>query len=96
VSSSKPSGFSRAVLLFAVQFYRIFLSAFFGGSCKFYPSCSVYAQQAISLHGARRGSWLALKRLGRCHPFTRGGVDLVPEPKDLVEHCGIQSEESAR
>ena len=96
MSSSKPSGFSRAFLLFAVQFYRIFLSVFFGGSCKFYPSCSVYAQQAISLHGARRGSRLALKRLGRCHPFTRGGVDLVPDACELNEPFEIRSQESAR
>jgi uncharacterized protein len=62
-----------------VQFYRIFLSHFFGGACKFYPSCSKYAQEAIARHGARRGILLALKRLGRCRPFTRGGFDPVPE-----------------
>jgi putative membrane protein insertion efficiency factor len=62
-----------------VQFYRIFLSHFFGGACKFYPSCSRYAQEAIARHGARRGILLALKRLGRCRPFTRGGFDPVPD-----------------
>lgn len=62
-----------------VQFYRTFLSHFFGGACKFYPSCSKYAQEAIARYGARRGIVLALKRLGRCRPFTQGGFDPVPD-----------------
>jgi len=69
-------------LLLLVRFYLVFLSPFFGGACKFYPSCSNYAAEAIARHGARRGLVLALKRLLRCHPFTRGGVDLVPDPGD--------------
>jgi uncharacterized protein len=67
------------MLLAFVGFYRIFLSPFFGGACKFYPSCSKYAQEAIARHGARRGIALALKRLGRCRPFTKGGFDPVPD-----------------
>ncbi|MGB8542547.1 MAG: membrane protein insertion efficiency factor YidD [Candidatus Acidiferrales bacterium] len=67
------------VSLALVQFYRTFLSHFFGGACKFYPSCSKYAQEAIARHGARRGIVLALKRLGRCRPFTEGGFDPVPD-----------------
>jgi putative membrane protein insertion efficiency factor len=67
------------VSLALVQFYRIFLSHFLGGACKFYPSCSKYAQEAIARHGARRGIVLALKRLGRCRPFTQGGFDPVPD-----------------
>jgi putative membrane protein insertion efficiency factor len=66
-------------LLFLVRAYIVFLSPFFGGACKFYPSCSNYAREAIEHHGARRGTALALKRLLRCHPFTRGGIDLVPD-----------------
>jgi len=62
-----------------VRFYQIFLSPFLGGACKFYPSCSNYAQEAIAKHGAKRGGLLALRRLGRCRPFTQGGVDLVPD-----------------
>jgi len=69
-------------LLAFVQFYKIFFSPFLGGACKFYPSCSNYAQEAIELHGARRGAWLALKRLGRCRPFTQGGFDPVPDAAD--------------
>ena len=70
-------------LLAFVQFYKIFFSPFLGGACKFYPSCSNYAQEAIELHGARRGAWLALKRLGRCRPFTKCGFDPVPDAEDL-------------
>lgn len=70
---------ARWILLFLVRFYITFLSAYFGGACKFYPSCSQYAQEAIARHGPARGLWLALKRLGRCRPFTQGGYDPVPE-----------------
>ena len=66
-------------LLMAVRVYQMFFSALMPSACKFYPTCSHYAADAVRLHGARRGSWLALRRLARCHPFTRGGVDLVPD-----------------
>jgi uncharacterized protein len=67
------------IVLFLLRCYIVFLSPFFGGACKFYPSCSNYGWEAVSRHGARRGMVLALKRLLRCHPFTKGGVDLVPD-----------------
>jgi hypothetical protein len=73
------------LLLLFVRFYQIFLSPFLGGACKFYPSCSRYAQEAIEMHGAQRGAWLAMKRLGRCRPFTKGGFDPVPEVMDEKE-----------
>lgn len=78
------------LLLLLVRFYQIFFSPFLGGACKFYPSCSRYAQEAIAVHGARRGAWLAMKRLGRCRPFTKGGFDPVPEPEQdaAMEVCG--------
>jgi uncharacterized protein len=75
--------FGKWWLLAFVRFYKIFFSPFLGGACKFYPSCSNYAQEAIELHGARRGGWLALKRLGRCRPFTKGGFDPVPDAEEL-------------
>jgi len=75
----RPRSLPAALLLAFVRFYIVFLSPFFGGACKFYPSCSNYAEEAIARHGARRGLALATKRLLRCHPFTRGGVDLVPD-----------------
>ena len=69
-------------LLFTVRVYQAFFSAMMPSACKFYPSCSHYAAEALRIHGARRGSWLALRRISRCHPFTRGGVDLVPDAAD--------------
>jgi hypothetical protein len=62
--------------------YIVFLSPFFGGACKFYPSCSRYGYEAIARHGAWRGSVLAIKRLLRCRPFTKGGFDPVPDVDD--------------
>ena len=79
VETSNRSSMGRWALLLFVRAYIVFLSPFFGGACKFYPSCSNYAREAIERHGARRGTVLALKRLLRCHPFTRGGIDLVPD-----------------
>jgi uncharacterized protein len=73
-------------LLAAIRVYQMFFSASMPSACKFYPSCSQYAAIALQLHGARHGSWLALRRLARCHPFTRGGVDLVPDTTDCP--CG--------
>lgn len=58
--------------------YRIVVSPLLGPRCRFYPSCSAYALEAVQVHGAVRGSWLALRRLSRCHPFHPGGVDPVP------------------
>jgi uncharacterized protein len=70
-------------LLFAVRVYQSFFSALMPSACKFYPSCSHYAAEALRIHGARRGSWLALRRVSRCHPFLRGGVDFVPAAADF-------------
>jgi putative membrane protein insertion efficiency factor len=81
---------ARWLLLLLVRFYQIFFSPFLGGACKFYPSCSRYAQEAIATHGARRGAWLALKRLLRCRPFTKGGFDPVPEP-DVANRVGARA-----
>src|SRR5258708_12931911 len=71
-------------LLFAVRLYQAFFSVLMPSACKFYPSCSHYAVEAVRIHGARRGSWLALRRLSRCHPFTPGGVDLVPDTSQFL------------
>jgi len=70
---------ARLLRLF-VRLYQWTLSPFLGGACRFYPTCSAYAEEAIRLHGALRGGWLAVRRVARCHPFHPGGVDLVPEP----------------
>jgi len=70
-------------LVFAVRVYQSFFSALMPSACKFYPSCSHYAADAVRIHGAWRGSWLALRRVSRCHPFAPGGVDLVPDAADF-------------
>jgi uncharacterized protein len=70
-------------LLFAVRVYQAFFSGLMPSACKFYPSCSHYTAEALRLHGARRGTWLVLRRLARCHPFTPGGVDLVPSAIEI-------------
>jgi putative membrane protein insertion efficiency factor len=61
-----------------VHAYQLLLSPFSGGACRFHPTCSAYAIEAIDQHGLRRGSWLALKRVARCHPLGRHGLDPVP------------------
>jgi hypothetical protein len=73
------------ILLGMLGLYRGWLSpalhAAFPSGCKYRPTCSEYAQEAIALHGAGQGTWMALKRLLRCHPLARGGFDPVPLPK---------------
>jgi len=78
---SAAKSFASFTLLFLIRCYIIFLSPFFGGACRFEPSCSKYAYEAIARHGAWRGFLLAGNRLLRCNPFTRGGFDPVPAPE---------------
>lgn len=66
------------VLLLLVGGYRRWVSPLLGPRCRFAPSCSAYAAEAVTVHGAGRGSWLALRRIARCHPFHPGGHDPVP------------------
>ena len=73
----------KQVLLVLIKCYQLCFSPFFGGQCRFYPSCSAYAAEAIDTHGVVRGTWLALRRLLRCHPWHPGGVDPVPKKKRL-------------
>jgi putative membrane protein insertion efficiency factor len=63
-----------------VRAYQLVLGPFLGGACRFEPSCSVYAVEAISTHGLIRGIWLAARRIARCHPLGRAGYDPVPPP----------------
>jgi len=68
----------RKLLIGLVRLYQWCLSPFLGQSCRFYPSCSNYAIEAISKHGALKGGYLAICRIGRCHPWCEGGHDPVP------------------
>jgi putative membrane protein insertion efficiency factor len=72
------------VLLALIRGYRNFVSPALPPSCRYTPSCSAYAAEAIAVHGAGRGSWLALRRLLRCHPFHVGGHDPVPPRVDAA------------
>jgi putative membrane protein insertion efficiency factor len=65
-------------LQFLIRSYQVLISPYLGSSCRFTPSCSAYAMEAIRKHGSLKGGWLALKRIGRCHPFCDGGYDPVP------------------
>jgi putative membrane protein insertion efficiency factor len=69
---------SARIGLAAVRSYQLLLSPFAGGACRFEPSCSQYACDAIERHGLARGGWLALRRVARCHPFAQPGIDPVP------------------
>jgi putative membrane protein insertion efficiency factor len=71
----------RALLIGGIHLYRFTLSSALGNQCRFYPSCSHYAEDAIKLHGAAKGTVLAAWRIVRCGPLTKGGVDHVPVPR---------------
>lgn len=70
-----------ALLIALVRFYQLFLSPVMGNNCRFYPTCSSYMIEAIRTHGALKGLWLGTRRILRCHPYSDGGLDPVPEPK---------------
>ena len=78
----------RLALIAATRLYRATLSGFFGGQCRFHPSCSVYAEDAIRARGALVGSALAVWRILRCQPFGAGGLDPAPHPYDALAHRG--------
>ena len=108
-----PSNFSRvfrlprAVLIGILVSYRRLISPLYGPVCRFFPSCSAYALEAVTVHGAAKGSWFAARRLCRCHPWNDGGVDHVPsggrrfapgeEPQIVVlNHPVIPADEESR
>jgi hypothetical protein len=74
-------GFAARCLAAVVRFYQLGISPLLGPSCRFAPTCSEYAREALTEHGAWRGGWLALRRLLRCNPFCEGGYDPVPAPR---------------
>lgn len=76
----------RWLILQLIRGYRYLLSPWLGSHCRFYPSCSCYAQTAVERFGALRGSGMALMRLSRCHPWSPGGIDEVPEKESGHPH----------
>lgn len=68
----------KSLLIACIRIYQVCISPMLGPHCRFHPTCSAYAIEAIRVHGVMRGSWLAVRRIGRCHPFHPGGVDPVP------------------
>jgi uncharacterized protein len=77
LAPARPSAIAR-VLVALIGGYRRFVSPLLAPRCRFEPSCSAYALEAVREHGALRGTWLAVRRIGRCHPFHPGGFDPVP------------------
>ena len=68
----------KTLLIALLRFYRYAISPMLGRNCRFHPTCSEYAIEAVQRYGALRGGWLAARRVGRCHPFNPGGYDPVP------------------
>ena len=87
---------ARLALLGLIRLYRVTLSGWLGGQCRFYPTCSRYAEDAIRLHGAMRGGLMAAWRIARCGPFTRGGVDHVPTRRHVPEYDAVIHAEPGR
>ena len=82
-------------LIWFVKLWRRVMSPGYGEVCKFHPSCSAYGLRALEVHGGIRGSWLIIRRLGRCHPWSQGGVDYVPGTPEAQEWA-IQETSTSR
>lgn len=78
----------RTVLKNLILVYRRFVSPALAPHCRYHPTCSAYALEAIDTHGAARGAWLTMKRIARCHPWHAGGFDPVPQPTEPHRHNG--------
>jgi putative membrane protein insertion efficiency factor len=86
------SKFFTYLLLAPIQLYRWCITPVLGSRCRFYPSCSKYAQTAIKCHGPVKGSGLAIKRICRCHPYSQGGIDFVPGSEEEQQYLREQAE----
>jgi len=79
------------LLIGFLKAYRLLISPLYGNVCRYYPSCSAYALRAVSVHGAIKGSWLTVRRLLRCHPWSPGGYDPVPGTPEFDEEMREQA-----
>jgi uncharacterized protein len=77
------------ILIGVFRLWQLLASPTYGQTCRFYPTCSAYGVEAVRVHGAARGGWMAARRVARCHPWNPGGVDPVPPPKRKHDgnHC---------
>lgn len=82
------TNFFRAIVILPIRLYQIMLSPILPPACRFYPTCSSYAMEAIKIHGVIAGGWLAIKRLCRCHPWGGYGFDPVPKKKSRSSDAG--------
>ena len=80
--------FAKAVVLSLLRAYKGFISPMLAPACRYVPTCSEYAIEAVDHFGAARGGWMTMKRVLRCHPFVKGGYDPVVGPKDPTHHDG--------
>lgn len=78
----------KQILILFVRAYQVLLSPLLPAACRYHPTCSHYAIEALEKHGALRGGWLAVKRIARCHPFRAGGFDPVPDPPSAPSRDG--------
>jgi putative membrane protein insertion efficiency factor len=91
-SEGRRIGLGARIALTLIGAYRLLLSPLFGRNCRYHPTCSDYAGEAITRHGLLRGGWMGLRRIGRCHPFRQGGYDPVPDAaSNPVNSSGISS-----
>ncbi|MBN8508554.1 MAG: membrane protein insertion efficiency factor YidD [Burkholderiales bacterium] len=96
-AATRPGGPVQRLLLLLVRGYRFFLKPWLGNACRFEPTCSAYALEALERHGALGGSWLAAGRLLRCHPWCAGGCDPVPgAPPRLFTRLGLVPSDPSR
>lgn len=92
---SSRLGVFQLVVVALIGVYRYTLAFLIGGHCRFYPSCSNYTHEAVVKHGALRGTWLGVRRIGRCHPWHPGGFDPVPEREEARFDAPLKREQAA-
>lgn len=84
----------RTLVLSLIKLYQTLISPLLGPRCRFYPTCSHYAAEAVSVHGPVKGGVLSVKRILRCHPLNEGGIDLVPEKPPAANSTLIEGDQA--